>query len=192
MVRPESPGAHRHLPKSNSLSDGRPPKSNLEERLRAKVAAAELSKSSKPLPIPVTEHPLSPTSTPLPASPAISPTVSPTAHVDTPLNLASDVPPRVQSPQSFSALSAEQNIPSKHATCRSKSDEVNDGGADISVALSSPSAVEDDAHLELLSKDIDRNAQLEPTLLEIDPTDADVESLQKRLKLVEQRFTGML
>jgi hypothetical protein len=76
-----------------------------------------------------------------------------------------------------------------------KTIEENDEGADISDALSSrtESIVKAKAHPQSLSKSIDESEpQEEPTLPEIDPDDMDVESLQKRLKLVEQRFTGML
>src|ERR1700683_5431055 len=108
MTRSASPrSSSSHLPKSNSFPDTRVPKSNLEERLRAKLAAAELSRSSTPAAVPVTQHPLSPTSTPLPASPIISPVLTSLFDIDTPLNLASVAPSRAQSPQPFSAPSTE-------------------------------------------------------------------------------------
>jgi hypothetical protein len=185
IARSGSPGPSSHSPKSNSLSDARAPKSNLEERLRAKLAAAELSRPPTPAPIPVIDHPLSPTSTPLPPSPAISPALTSTVDLDTPLNLASIHLPRAQSPQSSSVPSTEKK------TDPPPNVEETDNGADISDALAPPSdkAVDKGGPI---SKGIDPSTHVKPALPEMDPNDMDVESLQKRLKLVEQRFTGML
>jgi hypothetical protein len=186
IARSGSPGPSGHSPKSNSLPDARTPKSNLEERLRAKLAAAELSRSPTPAPIPVIDHPLSPTSTPLPPSPAISPALTSTIDLDTPLNLASIHPPRAQSPQTSSVPSTGEktNLPPTERI------EETDNGADISDALAPPSDKAVDKG-EPISQGIDHKIHVKPTLPEMDPNDMDVESLQKRLKLVEQRFTGM-
>jgi hypothetical protein len=71
--------------------------------------------------------------------------------------------------------------------------EEGDDGADISDALAPPSdrAVNKRELSEPVSKGIDHSTRVEPALPEMDPDDMDVESLQKRLKLVEQRFAGM-
>ena len=187
MTRSASPkGSPSHLPKSNSLSDVKGPKSNLEERLRAKLAAAEISRS----PTPVTHHPLSPTSTPLPASPAISPVQTSMFDITTPLNLDSFSPPRVQSPQPFSVAGVSSHSLLLPPT---KTTEEKDDRVDIPDTLgpSTHSTVTVKAYAKPHSKSIDESApHEEPTLPEIDPN--DVESLQTRLRLVEQRFTGML
>jgi len=186
IARSGSPAPSGQSSKSNSLSDARAPKSNLEERLRAKLAAAELSRSPTPSPIPVIDHPLSPTSTPLPPSPAISPVLTSTIDLDTPLNLASVHSPRAQSPQSSSVPSIEKNtIPPPTERI-----EETDDGADIYDALASPSDRAIDKG-EPISEGIDHSTHVKRTPPEMDPNEMDVESLQKRLKLVEQRFTSM-
>jgi len=68
--------------------------------------------------------------------------------------------------------------------------EETDNGADISDALAPPSDKAVDKG-EPISQGIDHSIHMKPTLPKMDPNDMDVESLQKRLKLVEQRFTGM-
>ena len=190
VARSGSPGPG-HLPKSNSLPDARVPKSNLEERLRAKLAAAESSRSSSSSPIPVSQHPLSPTSTPLPPSPPLLPAPTSTFNVDTPLNLASGVYPRVQSPQQFSVSPTTDSVTQKAIPLPTETAEENDDGADISDAFSLPvdKTVKEMVYAMPVSNGIDLTVQDE--LAKIDANDTDMESLQTRLKLVEQRFTGI-
>lgn len=194
VARSASPrSSSGHVSNSNSLPDVKVPKSNLEERLRAKLAAADSFRSSTPVAVPVTQHPLSPTSTPLPVSPAISPVLTSTFDIDTPLNLDSVASSSMAPSQPLSAPTEEEIISNSSPQHPTKAFE--EDGADISDALSLSvhPATKTQAHPEPLSKSIDESApQEEPTLPEIDIDDMDLESLQTRLKLVEQRFTGML
>jgi hypothetical protein len=192
VARSGSPGPG-HLPKSNSLPDARVPKSNLEERLRAKLAAAELSRSSSNSPVSVTQHPLSPTSTPLPPSPPVLPAPISTFNVDTPLNLASGVYSRAQSPQQFSVSSTTDSVTQKDVPLPTETAEENDDGADISDAFSLPAdkIVKEIVLSVPVSNGIGLTVQDELALPKIDANNTDMESLQTRLKLVEQRFTGI-
>jgi hypothetical protein len=103
------------------------------------------------------------------------------------------VPPRAQSPLSFSVPKTKETIAPQAPPPLAETIEENDDGADISDALSSPTTgvVKEKAHPEPVSNGIDQSAQEQLTLPKIDSDDMDVETLQKRLKLVEQRFTGM-
>ncbi|KAF7966649.1 hypothetical protein HWV62_37537, partial [Athelia sp. TMB] len=88
-ARAGSPGPGSPLSKSNSMPEARAPKSNLEERLRAKLAAAQNKPATvAPVPVPVPEQPLSPKSVPLPGSPPLSPTDAFNSEIDGPLSLA--------------------------------------------------------------------------------------------------------
>lgn len=191
MTRSGSPGPSS-LPRNNSSPDPRAPKSRLEERLRAKLAAAELPRAPS-VPVPVTQHPLSPTSTPLPASPVISPVPTASFEVYSPLNLSSTATPAIQSPLSSPPLLA-QDAPANIIAQSVQTIAEEDAETDISEALgvSTKDTAVTTASIEPVSDKIDElELHEEPRLSQVDPGDLDVDGLQTRLKLVEQRFNGV-
>lgn len=223
LARSGSPGPGSPLSKSNSMPEARAPKSNLEERLRAKLAAAQ-SKSSVPAPDPV-EHPLSPKSVPLPGSPILSSTVAFASEVDAPLSLEIPHPPNTDAstlnPKSaitegfhtaqlspVTPATDEANVPSETDTTIKVENGVSDNAINTS-PLTKSSAVEEVAPLEELTAQNSRDTsplanenddetcsgslETKTTLPEISieaPSETALETLQNRLKLVEQRFSG--
>lgn len=196
-ARSGSPGPSGHLPKSNSLSDARGPrpKSNLEERLRAKLAAAESSRAAS-APIPVTRHPLSPTSTPLPSSPALSPAPTSAFEVDDPLSLNSVGSPTVQSPSQKSPTPRKEGTPDESGPPDESTEKEKEVDT-LELPQASPVADTREAAPPILTAESEAKEEVtlalgEPPLPLAEPNnDQDVDSLQKRLKLVEQRFAGM-
>ncbi|KAH7931049.1 hypothetical protein BV22DRAFT_1101415 [Leucogyrophana mollusca] len=100
------------LPKSGSLPEAGLRKTTLEERLRASFTVGEasggstpnMSSRASPVPVPVAQHPLSPTSTPLPESPTLSPAIVASSPPNSP-PIAS--PPRTPVVPSF-AVAVEE------------------------------------------------------------------------------------
>ena len=167
--RPRSPGP-QSLPRSTGSPDSepRPPKSNIEERLRAKFAIGEASNVTTPnisgrvSPIyvgpPQQQHPLSPSSIPLPQSP-----VQPEVVVDSMVIDRSQFETLASSNTSSSVRRDDGRYPEADVPLPSDSHP-----ATPSVDLHSISTPLHDNHAE-----------------------PDVHVLQHRLKLVEQRFAGM-
>jgi hypothetical protein len=167
---------------SHSENDLRP-KLNLEERLRATFTIGDVSNATTPSPSPAppqvpststqaSERPLSPASTPLP----LSPTLSPAEENHNPLDLTSN--PTVEAPPpaiDASAPSAPQD------------EEANDS----------------DLHLTPIDSEVTKSANVDlgppPQSPSILPGEnplpnlpsADFDAVQQRLKLVEQRFSGI-
>ncbi|KAF9229358.1 hypothetical protein BS17DRAFT_689886 [Gyrodon lividus] len=203
--RSGSPGPSS-LPKNNSDSGLR--KTTLEERLRASFVVGDASEGSTPHPstrvsspplVSVTQHPLSPTSTPLPESPNL-----PTVTTPSPPELS---PAIFVSPESTDPLADD---------CQQM-----DTGAEGDIELSGivPSSLPIGETRQAMDKELQPEAQKDIDLsIPADPltppleaehpsresvavtseptipsgsTDADVETLQERLKLVEQRFSDV-
>lgn len=191
------PSTNGHNARNSSSSNARP-KSTLEERLRAKVAAAESSRahSSSPSPttsVPVTEHPLSPTSTPLPDSPAINPAPTSSFDLDAPLSLASVSEVNIQSPTKPSPSHQEAPV-SKPEPLTSPPGELNDTPtthAEDGVTEKAGETPKSTASEPVEETKAEATTVDEPDLPQADGDDQDVESLHQRLKLVEQRFSGV-
>ena len=181
------PSTNGQNARTGGSSDGRP-KSTLEERLRAKVAAAESSRarSSSPSPttsVSVTEHPLSPTSIPLPESPA--PTSSFDLDVSLSLTPISEI--SVQSPTKFSP---SQEALGPGALTGEPSDTPKSFAADRVPELTEETTkLTASGPVEEIKAEVTTIDEFESP--RADGDDQDVESLQKRLKLVEQRFSGV-
>ncbi|KII93210.1 hypothetical protein PLICRDRAFT_35393 [Plicaturopsis crispa FD-325 SS-3] len=230
---PSSASAQR----SNSVPGQQEPrvyKSNLEERLRAKFAIGEASGSStpaasgrtSPAPAPTggsAQHPLSPSSTPLPDSPAGTP--APPADAAP----ATDEPPAesslapstleapliIHSPQARSPVVHTISIPDEP-----EEEDERHPEADIPLPPQTPAnpppkpvapepttvtpdapekpSVLPDTPLDTVSPEpttVAPDAPEKPSLLPATPVtptvDGDVDALQQRLKLVEQRFTDV-
>lgn len=196
MVRSSSPkpSTNGQNVRTGGPSDGRP-KSTLEERLRAKVAAAEFSRArpTGPSPttsVPVTEHPLSPTSIPLPDSPAITLALTSSFDLDVPLSLTSVSEVDVQSPTKPSPSHQEAPGP-KPGALASPSDESSDAPKSLAEDRVPEMAEESMAPKPIKEIKAEATTVHEPELPWTDGDDQDVENLQKRLKLVEQRFSGV-
>ncbi|KAF8140191.1 hypothetical protein EV363DRAFT_1393103 [Boletus edulis] len=153
-----SPPTHSNVPPSSRESCSAP-------RLRASIAASETSttpdRSTSPPShrVPVTQHPLSPTSTPIPDSPTLA---------------AGLADPFYRNPRW------------RLYTCPKKI-QPNDAAQPPSEA--SPADLQVPASLTGRSTDASGSTHIDSTA---DPCskDSDIEALQERLKLVEQRFTG--
>ncbi|KIJ68369.1 hypothetical protein HYDPIDRAFT_165234 [Hydnomerulius pinastri MD-312] len=246
--RAASPGP-QSLPKGNSDNGLR--KTTLEERLRASFAVGDASGGSTPTPsaraspsphsVPVTQHPLSPTSTPLPESPSLPPlaVISPPATplstsfqlegagplapppqapgvprelgVTPELNAAPELPelnPSVSSSDSQNSTSSDQVSPGSPNESAVEPPEVappspraedsqhvvdGDPRAEAQTAGVAPSVSTPDASAPVPETEQPSESVAvapEPSM----PTksgDADVEALQERLKLVEQRFADV-
>ena len=172
---PRSPGPPS-LPRITGSPDSEPrlPKSNIEERLRAKFAIGEASNVTTPdisgraspiyVDLPQQQHPLSPSSVPLPQSP-IQPEV-----VVQPVN------PTVIDRSQFETLAPSKTV---DASSLVKREDGRYPEADVPLPSDSPPATP--------------SVDLYPisTPLHDSPAEPDVQVLQHRLKLVEQRFAGM-
>ena len=179
--RPRSPGP-QSLPRSTSLSDSelRSSKSNIEERLRAKFAIGEASNATTPdlsgraSPASVVtqqhQHSLSPTSIPSPRSPVLrSQTETTTVLIDSAV---------MNCPEQLDVLTPSN--PVRVDTLNSAQSEERYPEADIPLPLDSRPATPTAADLHTISTAVCDSF-----------TDTDVDVLQERLKLVEQRFAGM-
>lgn len=260
--RPASPLSRSSSPapsftsKSNITPDPGLRKSTLEERLRASFTVGEASNTTTPTvssraspsPAPnaalVTQHPLSPTWIPLPASPALSAAASPPQISDIQCNHPSEDPP------AFSlTVNHFQDDTSEKGFQTSSSSEAPQAPADVPLPLSpeqNPTADHSDS-LPILSIGTETNVQLShdhpagrdtvhaleahdsnsgdiggetdvsnpvdmftsdsdvsghtadieqppedspPAVPSSKCSEIDVEALQERLRLVEQRFSG--
>ncbi|KAH7915816.1 peroxisomal membrane anchor protein conserved region-domain-containing protein [Hygrophoropsis aurantiaca] len=112
-------GSAPATPSATDIAPPRPgaftPPTTLEERLRASFTVGDASAGStpnvssraSPVPIPVTHHPLSPASTPLPESPVLTPAVA----ASPPANLRSIIsPPATPIISAFPVNSVDQTI----------------------------------------------------------------------------------
>ncbi|KAG1870019.1 hypothetical protein F4604DRAFT_1583898 [Suillus subluteus] len=245
--------AAESLPSSTSLNGTPDPglrKFTLEERLRASFSVGDASNTTSPgissraspasSAVVVTQHPLSPTSIPLPASPVILPVaasppqVSDTQPSDLPshpspfslaathLQDASEEGPHVTSttdvPQALALaplpLGPEKAPVAEYSDSLPKPVSVstgieenlqlpNDLPADTDTALPSEAHGSDsgdiDGNADVLHTDVSASHVPETEQPSKDPftvpsskcSEADVEALQERLKLVEQRFSDV-
>ena len=225
--RSASPGPSSTV---KSTSDSGLRKTTLEERLRASFAVSESSGGSTPssstsvLPstIPVTQRPLSPTSTPIPDSPtlAVDTTVS---ALETPVGgsvqdeeyketngaLAPPQEPNnvAQLPSATPPVDPQDPVSLTVGSTDTTSMDSTDPCVGVTLTQEAPQAThtEPEPHLQQdtqVSEVVDAltadtappgeesvEAEPEPTKLDRSK-DADVEALQERLKLVEQRFAG--
>ncbi|KAG6381235.1 hypothetical protein JVT61DRAFT_5639 [Boletus reticuloceps] len=218
---------------TKSTSDSGLRKTTLEERLRASIAASETSggsttpdRSISPPShrVPVTQHPLSPTSTPVPGSPTLATGIADPA-IETPAgaslqpeestNVTLVLPPQepndaAQPPSETSP--ADLQVPasltgrSTDASGSTHIDSTADPCVDVTLTQPEPEAMHTDSPqphsmqeapevVDALTVDVDLpmeenlNTDPEPTMID-KSKDSDVEALQERLKLVEQRFAG--
>ncbi|KAF8446010.1 hypothetical protein L210DRAFT_3610558 [Boletus edulis BED1] len=163
-----SPPTHSNVPPSSREPCSAP-------RLRASIAASETSttpdRSTSPPShrVPVTQHPLSPTSTPIPDSPTLA--------------------ARLADP-SIETLAGGSILPEENTsvTLVLPPQEPNDAAQPPSEA--SPADPQVPASLTGRSTDASDSTHIDSTA---DPCskDSDTEALQERLKLVEQRFTDV-
>lgn len=185
---------------TKSTGDSGLRKSTLEDRLRASFAASESSASpnpSTPTPhaVPVTQHPLSPTSTDSPrdTTPSADHQAEERGHADDalapPSELNGATPPI--HPQPDPACSAADSTDAIHT------DAATDFCVDVTLtqqAPQQPPMQQSTQASELIDADPsgEESIEAEPEpMMSVDSSkDADVEVLQKRLKLVEQRFLG--
>ncbi|KZP31268.1 hypothetical protein FIBSPDRAFT_724700 [Athelia psychrophila] len=221
LSRSASPAPGSPLTKSNSMPEPRAPKSNLEDRLRAKLAAAE-RKSSTPAPVPVPERPLSPKSVPLPGSPALSPTVASASEIDGPLSLS--IPSIITEPSTadlkpeedemfHSALPPITPIAEEEKTElvpeRDDAKEGSDSKAPLSSETKIATTEASTASIESPTQNaggpsaftaddaaVEEDAPLEtvstPPEVSVEASsEIPLEALQNRLKLVEQRFADV-
>jgi len=184
--RPSSPRSHSpgasSIPRSNSLPDPdvRLPKSNLEDRLRAKFAIGEASNVTTPdvsgraSPATITStqnHPLSPSLIPLPQSPILTPEPEQSTS-----GIIASVEPHILSSTAISKIPDSTVIEPRHPE------------ADIPLPL--------DASSEFVDVDCPKVASPldgippETGLGNVSLPEADIEMMQQRLRLVEQRFAG--
>jgi hypothetical protein len=156
---------------------------NLEERLRASFTIGEASNGTtpseslrpSPVPLPPSEHPLSPELVPLPDSPPPSPTaenlIPPIASIDIALHLST----------STKSLESEQSPHEQPSDSLEISSKREDGSMHTPLTpLSQNRPLVDD-------KTENSPPEENPSS---DPIDSDLETLQRHLKLVEQRFSG--
>ncbi|KAF8843985.1 hypothetical protein BDN67DRAFT_47117 [Paxillus ammoniavirescens] len=238
--RSGSPGPSS-LPKGNSDSGLR--KTTLEERLRASFVVGDASGGTTPNPstrasptppAPVAQHPLSPTSTPLPESPNL-PTTTVPSPPETPLVIS--VSPEYTGPlpiaEELSAVPEAPNVEAETPSTNSQDSVSLDPAADVSQQKDAntegdvmpsevaPSSLPSGEIRPVMDEELQPNAQKEIDTPEAAPTDAltnlpeteraseesvavslepptqdrptdvDVDVLQGRLKLVEQRFTDI-
>lgn len=164
------------------------PKSNLEERLRAKFAIGDASNGTTPSasaraspapPAAAIDHPLSPRLTPLPESPLQSPAV----EVDVPAVFALNISPDIHAPKPSPQVPAAPPATELGHTAPSA---VTGPGKEAveskQVGSSEPSAPSEEAPKG--------HSVLEPLPIDSPSDGANVDTLQQRLKLVEQRFAG--
>ncbi len=169
--RPESPASAPRRAREGHLS--------LEDRLRASFTIGEASTGTtpdasarvSPAPLPTTDHPLSPASIPLPQSP------SPDTRGDAVQSFTS-LPPIVESEPVSQDESTAETQPSSIV----EEPVVRQAEAEASTAPS-----------EFDSENTASEPRQELPQEPYTPSSAnvDVESLQERLKLVEQRFSGV-
>lgn len=196
-------------------------KTTLEERLRASFAVSESSGGSAPntstsvsSTVPVTQHPLSPRSTPVPDSPtfAVDTTVS---ALETPVGGSVQdeetngvlAPPQEPNDAVQLPSAADPQDPAsltEGSTDTTLTDSTTDPCVGVTLTQEAPQAThtEPEPHMHQYTQTsdvlmVDRDppgeesakAESEPTIIDRSK-DADVEALQERLKLVEQRFAG--
>jgi hypothetical protein len=239
-------------PITRSLSDrelqtptGSKPRMTLEDRLKMRFALGEASPGDTPAtsargsPSPnPPKRELSPASTPLPASPALSPTIPTKGESPDPLNLNDNaVPSRSSSPEPPSLGNApevtqEQELAESSVPEPVTSDEepetsdkqpplpsleVNDihdsstyppvpyppspldveslqGDASFVTASDDESDDEEETTNKILPLDITqtRDENKQPAIIATaENSSADIEALRERLKLIEQRFSGI-
>ncbi|KAG2350442.1 hypothetical protein BDR05DRAFT_899421 [Suillus weaverae] len=199
--RPGSPLSRSSSPvsssisKSNSTSDPGLRKFTLEERLRASLSVGEASNTTSPAissraspvsnAVVVTQHPLSPTSIPLPASPPQVSGAQP-SDLPSPLSLAANHLQYVSEEGRHATSTTE--VPQALAQVPLPLSPEGAPAAEYSVSLPKPISV---------STGIEENLQL-PNEFPADTDTAlslevriDIEALQDRLRLVEQRFSDV-
>lgn len=245
LSRSSSPGPSS-ISKSNSALDPGLRKFTLEERLRASFTVGEASNTTTPAissrassvsnAVPVTQHPLSPTSVPLPGSPALSAAASPLQVSD----MQGSSPPQ-EDPPAFSLAINHPQDSNDEVSHTPSSSEVPKAPTDIPLPLSpqeelapddfdglvipisastgtdikfqlpdNPPADGDAVRVSGVRRDSgDVSGEADPSnSVNVDASDGhgrrdtppvsslkcseiDVEALQERLRLVEQRFSGM-
>ncbi|EPQ61437.1 hypothetical protein GLOTRDRAFT_102471 [Gloeophyllum trabeum ATCC 11539] len=189
---------------------------NLEERLKATFTIGEASNDPSPsagsrasTPVPVSKHPLSPGSTPLPASPPLSPrnsidlrpepvpvalpspSISSLTDGDKPTSTAgggedrypeADIPLPSDSPESDISPEGPQV----------SNESVSPGASDAPPRDDTPSNTAD-ATQDVLESSSPHSVSPSPEAVGSDPatSEGDIESLRERLKLVEQRFADV-
>jgi hypothetical protein len=209
---------------ARSTSDAGLRKTTLEERLRASFAVSESSGSSAPNPstsvsstVPVTQHPLSPASTPVPDSPTFAADTI-TSALETPVGGSVQdeqtdgalAPP--QEPNDAAQLPSATPPPDPHDPTNSTEgstdtipiDSTTDPCVGVTLTQEAPQATHTEPEqkytqasevVDALTADTDPpreedvKGEPEPTIIDRSK-DVDVEALQERLKLVEQRFAG--
>ena len=207
---------------TKSTSDSGLRKTTLEERLRASLAVSESSPGIAPSasPTPVTQRPLSPTSTPVSDSPSIA--IGTTASVlDTPIgsSVQADESGHFDEPlappqEPNGATQPPDLTPPTDPT----SSAVNSADVTHSDSITNPCVTPTQEAPQVTSTDLQQppiqqctqasevvdastvdadlsgeesvEAEPEPTITADRSNDVDVEALQERLKLVEQRFAG--
>ncbi|KAG7450442.1 uncharacterized protein BT62DRAFT_512469 [Guyanagaster necrorhizus] len=196
--RSASPSTSPRSPTSNVARDHLP-KSSLEERLRASFTIGDVSNGptpdvsarASPAPqAPAMEHPLSPSSTPLPDSPPLPPVLEetptepevPFQPLIPPLTLIENEPPKRERPAERDSDASpntvhipEEPIPQVPLPAEPDTKSIPDPAAGDSVT-NKPVAEESGPVTE------------EPFA---SGEDVDVDALQDRLKLVEQRFADV-
>ncbi|KIK93656.1 hypothetical protein PAXRUDRAFT_828758 [Paxillus rubicundulus Ve08.2h10] len=226
--RSGSPGPSS-LPKGNSDSGLR--KTTLEERLRASFVVGDASGGTTPNPstrasptppAPIAQHPLSPTSTPLPESPNI-PTATIPSHPETPpaISVSSKYTDPLLVAEEPSAVPESPNLEAETPSTNSQDSASLDPVTDISQqedanaegdVMSSeviPSSLPSGEIRQVMDEELQPKAQKEIDTPETErpseenvpvssepptqnrPSNVDVDVLQGRLKLVEQRFTDI-